>query len=195
MHELPSPGRGDRRGRGGPGQRRAGRCGHRHRAGCGRCCPAARSKSTAAAPSSPASAAGSPTWIPSRWWSRRASSLPGRVLIHYPAGPGPPRHPLGLHPDPGLQDRRRRWPPSTCSAPASARSRSDKDAQPGTRRVGRLRPRRPVPAVRPRPGGCSGAPGHAGRRAPRLADRPPRGGQGRAGPPGPVQGHARRARP
>ena len=38
--------------------------------------PAARSKSTAAMPSSPALADGSPAWTPSRWWSRRARRWP-----------------------------------------------------------------------------------------------------------------------
>ena len=38
--------------------------------------PAARSKSTAAMPSSPASVDGSPAWTPSTWWSRRARRSP-----------------------------------------------------------------------------------------------------------------------
>jgi hypothetical protein len=38
--------------------------------------PCARSKSTAAMPSSPALAGGSPTWTPSTWWSRQARRWP-----------------------------------------------------------------------------------------------------------------------
>ena len=112
-----------------------------------------------------------------------------------PAGPGPARQPVGLHADLDLQDRQReaghhrsallRLPRDQgdrrCATRHSARGATTTET---TRTRCSRRSRRTVRCTR-----------SAGRRTPRVADRPSRGGQGRAQPRRPVQGHARRTRP
>src|SRR6478672_13937790 len=105
-HERASPGHGDRRSRGRPGQRPASRRGHRH-------CPAAGAA---------AGRADRRAWPrcrrrPLRRMVRRhGQRRPGGVgrpgggrpaADPLPAGPGAARHPLGLHADLHLQDRPR----------------------------------------------------------------------------------------
>jgi len=103
-----------------------------------------------------------------------------------PARPGPARHPPGPARRPSICKivGRPGWPPSTCSAQASAEILGDQDAairpldawgdydrgRPVTRLFAQVQEDDPVHEVTP------------GRRAPRVADRPPRGSQCRSEP-------------
>ena len=195
MQRAPA-GHRDRRGRGQPGPRPAGRRVHRHRPAAG-------------------AAARRPDRVPRprrrrrplrrmvrRLGHRRAGGVGGR------AGGRPAARPLPARPGAAttrwactqtldLQDRPTvGWPPSICSAPASARSTGvtemrnpaldawgDYDRDNPFPLFAQVRADGPVHEV-------TLADGHAG-----VADRPARGGHGPRSTTPAVQGHARRARP